>query len=50
MGSVQNIEKVNIDDIVKLCENNIGNKFLMPNKNVKVFVNKGKVEFEKIEI
>lgn len=50
MGSVQNIEKVNIDDIVKLCENNIGNKFLMPNKNVKVFVNKGKLEFEKIEI
>ena len=50
MGSVQNIEKVNIDDIVKLCKNNIGNKFLMPNKNVKVFVNKGKVEFEKIEI
>ena len=34
-GSTQGIEKVNIEDIIKLCNNNIGNKFLMPNKNLK---------------
>ena len=37
---------VNIEDIIKLCKNNIGNKYLMPNKNVKISVNKGKVFFE----
>lgn len=46
LGNVQNIEKVNIDDIIKLCENNIGNKYLTPNKNIKVGINKGKIFFE----
>ena len=43
-GSSQNIEKIHIADIVKLCENNIGNKYLKPNKNIKVMVNKGIVK------
>ena len=43
-GSSQNIEKIHIEDIVKLCKNNIGNKFLTPNKNIKVAVNKGKIK------
>lgn len=46
VGDVRNIEKVNIDDIIKLCQNNIGNKYLMPNKRIKILVNKGKVFFE----
>ena len=46
VGNVQNIEKVNIDDIIKLCEKNIGNKYLMPNKNTKILVNKGQIFFE----
>lgn len=46
VGNVQNIEKVNIVDIIKLCERNIGNKFLMPNKNVKVLVRKNQIFFE----
>jgi tRNA(Ile)-lysidine synthase len=46
IGNVQNVEKVNIDDIIKLCEKNIGNKFLMPNKNIKITVNKGMIFFE----
>ena len=33
-GSTQGIEKVNLEDIIKLCNNNIGNKFLKPNKNL----------------
>lgn len=46
LGNSQNIEKVNLEDLIKLCENNIGNKYLMPNKNIKVLVNKGKIFFE----
>ena len=46
-GSMQNIEKVHITDILKLCENNIGNKFLIPNKRIKIFVGKGKIFFIK---
>lgn len=47
LGTSQNIEKIHITDIVKLCENNIGNKYLMPNKKVKIMVNKGKIFFQK---
>ncbi len=46
LGNSQNIEKVNIEDIIKMCEKNVGNKFLLPNKNIKVLVNKGKIFFE----
>ena len=46
VGNVQNIEKVNIDDVIKLCEKNIGNKYIMPNKNTKILVNKGQIFFE----
>ena len=48
LGNSQNIEKVNVEDIIKMCEKNIGNKYLMPNKNIKVLVNKGKIFFEAI--
>lgn len=45
LGASKNIEKVHIEDLVKLCSNNIGNKYLTPNKNIKVMVNNGKVYF-----
>ena len=45
LGNLQNIEKVNIEDIIKLCNNNIGNKYLMPNKNIKIKIEKGKIFF-----
>lgn len=45
-GTSNGIEKKHVEDIIKLCGNNIGNKFLMPNKNYKVFVKGGKVSFE----
>ena len=48
VGTAQNIEKVNIEDIIKLCSNNIGNKYLTPNKNIKISVGKGQVVFEKL--
>ena len=47
IGNSQNIEKINIEDIIKMCEKNIGNKYLKPNKNLKIYVNKGKLYFMK---
>lgn len=41
------IEKVNIDDIVKMCNKNIGNKYICPIKEIKVYVKKGKIYFLK---
>ena len=38
-------QKVNIDDIIKLCNNNIGNKFLKPTKNIKILVKNKKIFF-----
>lgn len=43
--TVNGIEKINIDDIIKMCKKNIGNKFLMPNKNLKVMVKDKKISF-----
>ena len=48
LGTTEGIEKVNIDDIIKLCNNNIGNKYLMPIKNLKILVKKGKIFFEAV--
>lgn len=47
-GTVNGIEKINIDDIIKMCKKNIGNKFLMPNKNLKVMIKDKKIYFIKI--
>lgn len=47
LGSMQGIEKINIEDIIKLCENNVGNKYLMPNKNIKILVKNKKILFIK---
>lgn len=46
-GSTKGLEKIHIDDILKLCKNNIGNKFLTPNKNLKVLVKNHKIYFSK---
>lgn len=45
IGTTQGISKIHIEDIVELCQNNIGNKYLTPNKNIKVFMKKGKIYF-----
>lgn len=44
-GSSTGIEKIHIRDIIKLCGNNIGNKFLIPNKKVKILVKNHKIFF-----
>ena len=45
LGNTNGIEKIHIEDIIELCQNNIGNKYLTPNKNLKIMVNKGKMYF-----
>ena len=45
LGTTEGIEKINIDDIIKLCNNNIGNKFLKPTKNIKILVKNKKIFF-----
>ena len=45
--TTKGVEKIHIEDIIQLCDNKIGNKFLMPNKNLKVFVKKGIIKFSK---
>ncbi len=46
-NTAKGIERIHIEDIIKLCGNNIGNKFLTPNKNLKVLVKNGKIKFFK---
>ena len=48
-GNTKHIEKKHIEDIIKLCGNNIGNKFLTPNKRFKVYVKDGKIYFSKVQ-
>ena len=46
-GTSKNIEKVHIEDIIRLCKNNIGNKYLTPNKNTRVLVKNHKIYISK---
>ena len=46
-GTSKEIAKVHIEDIIKLCNNNIGNKYLTPNKNIKILVKNHKIYFIK---
>ena len=46
-GTSKGIEMIHVDDIIKLCKNNIGNKYLTPNKNIKVLVKNHKIYFIK---
>ena len=42
-GSTEGIEKVQRDDIIKLCNNNIGNKYLLPNQFIKIVIKNKKI-------
>ena len=48
IGNTTGIEKIHIEDIIKLCDSNIGNKYLTPRKHIKVLICKGMVKFEKL--
>ena len=44
-GTKKGIEKKHIEDIIKLCSNNIGNKYLIPNKKIKILIKNKKIFF-----
>lgn len=44
-GTSKGIEKIHIEDIIKLCQNNIGNKYLTPNKKTKILIKNHKIYF-----
>lgn len=44
-GASSGIEKIHLQDIIKLCSNNIGNKYLIPNKKVKILLKNKKIYF-----
>lgn len=43
LGTTNGIEKIHIEDVIKLCKNNIGNKYLTPNKNIKIMIKNKKI-------
>lgn len=45
IGNCQGIEKIHINDIIKMCNNNIGNKYLTPNKHIKILIKNKKIYF-----
>ena len=45
LGNCLGIQKINVEDIVEMCDKNIGNKYLMPNKDIKVMVKNKKIFF-----
>ena len=47
-GSIKGIEKIHLDDIIKLCNNNIGNKYLTPNKNLKIVIKNKQIHISSI--
>ncbi len=42
-GTTKGIEKIHMDDIIKLCNKGIGNKFLMPNQKTKIVIKNKKI-------
>ena len=49
-GTTQGIEKIHIEDIIKLCNNNIGNKYLTPNKYLKIVTQKKQLKIMAVNI
>lgn len=45
LGNTFGIQKINVEDIVEMCEKNVGNKYIMPNKNVKIILKNKKIFF-----
>ncbi len=46
-GNTKGIEKINLEDIIKLCNNNIGNKFLKPNQRTKIEIKNKQIIIKK---
>ena len=46
-GTIKRVEKIHLEDIMKLCSNNIGNKYLTPNKNLKIVIKNKQIHINK---
>jgi len=40
-----NAQKIHIEDIIKLCNNNVGNKYLVPDKKIKILLKNHQIFF-----
>lgn len=47
-GTTRGIEKVHIDDIIKMCNKAEGNKYLTPNKHTKILIKDNKIVIFKL--
>ena len=47
--TTKRIEKIHLEDIIKLCNNKIGNKFLTPNKNLKIVIKNKQIHINKLK-
>lgn len=48
-GTIKGIEKIHLDDMIKLCNKNIGNKYLTPNKNFKIVIKNKQIHISSIK-
>ena len=48
LGNIHGVGAIHVDDIINMCLKNVGNKFLTPNKNIKVSIKNKKIFFEAI--
>ena len=48
-GNTKNIEKSNIDDVIKMAERNVGNKYIFLNKSLKATILNGEIVLETIK-
>ena len=49
LGDTKNIEKVNIDDVIKLAQKNVGNKYIKINKKIKIYTKNKKIYFSNVK-
>ncbi len=49
-GTTRGIEKIHIDDILKMCNKAEGNKYLTPNKNTKILIKNNKIVIMRFDI
>ena len=49
LGNSHEITKINIEDIVHMCQKQVGNKYIMPNSHIKISIQKQKIFLEKIK-
>jgi len=48
-GTTKKLEKIHLDDILKLCHRNIGNKYLTPNQNLKIVIKNKQIHICKLK-